>query len=113
MYAVASCVGSIYRGTTTDEFQDVVDDNTTPAASGVLARVETRNVRVLDQNTQTPTTVRRPVARMQSDTDIRAGDRYRCTRHGVTYAVLSATQPSKSGRESDLIVELQEVIPAE
>ncbi|NUU26116.1 MAG: hypothetical protein HOV68_32140 [Streptomycetaceae bacterium] len=113
MYAVATCEGPTYRGTTTDEVGDVVDTNTSPYLARVLARVEVRTVRVQDSTTQTPTTVRRPVARMQSDTDIAAGDRYRCTRHGVLYAVLSATQATRSGREDDLIVELQEVIPAE
>lgn len=115
MYAVATCVGSIHRGTTTDDVGDVVDvnDSSTTVAEGVLARLRTRSIQLRDQTTQTPTTVRRPVAQMQSDTDIRPGDRYRCTRHGVTYAVLSATQPDQLGRESDLIVELQQVVPAE
>ncbi|GAA1281511.1 hypothetical protein [Saccharothrix xinjiangensis] len=116
MYAVATCTGSIYRGTTTDDVGDTVDvdvDTATPVATRVLARIKTRTVQLRDQTTQNPITVRRPVAEMQSDTDIRPGDRYRCTRHRDTYVVLSATQPDQLGRESDLIVQLQQVTPAE
>lgn len=112
MYAAATCTGTILRGDALDEYHDRVD-NSTVAASGVLARIESRGIRVVDQTTQTPNTVRTPYARMQSDTDIRPGDRYRDDTHGITYVVLDVDQPNQLGRESDLNVGLQRVTAAE
>jgi hypothetical protein len=105
MYAVATCRGSILRGTTENEFGDD-EDNNTVAASGVLARIKSKGRRVFDSATQTARIVQVPMARMQSDTDIRPGDRFRDDTHGVTYAVIFVDQPDQQCRESYLLIEL-------
>jgi hypothetical protein len=113
MYAVATCRGSILRGTTENEFGDD-EDNNTVAASGVLARIKTTSRRIFDSSTQTARIVDVPMARMQSNTDIRPGDRFRDDTHGgTTYAVINVTQPDQQGRESDLVIELKKVNKAE
>ncbi|ANZ35251.1 hypothetical protein BBK82_03350 [Lentzea guizhouensis] len=113
MYAVATCRGSILRGSTESEFGDE-EDNETVAASGVLARIKSERRRVFDSATQTARTVRVPMARVQSDTDIKAGDRFRDDTHGgVIYAVIDVDQPDQQGRQSDLVIELRKLKPAE
>lgn len=112
MYALATCRGSILRGTTTNAFLDA-EDNDTVVASGVLARIKTTSRRVFDSATQTARVVDAPAARMQSDTDIRPGDRFRDDTNGGTYAVINVTQPDQQGRDSDLRIELRKVKKAE
>lgn len=112
MYHAATCRGSILRGTTESVFGDD-EDNATVAASGVLARIKSKSRRVFDSTTQTARIVQVPTARMQSDTDIRPGDRFRDDTHGVTYAVIEVDQPDQQGRESDLLIELKRVKAAE
>lgn len=113
MNTVATCRGSILRGTTENEFGDL-EDNSTVAASGVLARLKTTRSVVQDSATQTPRVITSTQARMPSNTDIRPGDRFRDdTNGGTTYAVLDVTQPDTQGHKSDLDVLLRQVTPAE
>lgn len=113
MYTVATCKGSILRGTTQNEFLDE-EDNGTVVARNVSAAIKTKARRIFDSATQTARTVSLPVARMQSDTDIRPGDQFRDDTHGgVIYAVKDVTQPDQQGRDSDLVIELVKVKKAE
>lgn len=112
MYAAATCRASILRGSTADEFGDE-QDNESVAASGLLAHIGEKASRVFDSATQTARIVRTPYARMQSNTDIRPGDRLRDDTHNITYPVINVTQPSTLGRTSDLHIELRRVTPAE
>jgi len=113
VYAVATCKGSILRGTTQNEFGDD-EDNGSVVARNVSAAIKTKARRLFDSATQTARIVDVPMARMQSDTDIRPGDQFRDDTHGgVIYAVQNVTQPNQQGRDSDLVIELVKVKKAE
>lgn len=110
MYAQATCRGSIFRGTTSDPtYGNPVPDNTTPAASGVLAAIDERDSRVWDPATQTPRVVRVVKATMPSQTDILTGDRFRDDWHGVLYVVQNVTRPRTPGRTPDVVCDLKRV----
>jgi hypothetical protein len=113
VFAVATCKGSILRGTTENEFGDDEDDGTV-IARDISAAIKTKSRRLFDSATQTSRIVDVPMARMQSDTDIQPGDQFRDDTHGgVIYAVKNVTQPDQQGRESDLVIELVKVKKAE
>ncbi|MEU9819210.1 hypothetical protein ACIGG9_16035 [Pseudonocardia alni] len=106
MYAVATCRGSILRGTTTDAYGDE-SDVATVVATGVLACLREVSSRIFDHATQTPRQVRRTTAQVPSATDIRVGDRFRDDRHDVVYEVLNVARPGGPGRVPDQEVELR------
>lgn len=91
MYALATCTATVLRGTTANEFLDVVDTDTS-VATGVLAAIR-----------RTSKAIR---AQVQSDVDLRVGDRLRDDTHGPTYVVQSVTTPGGPGVAGDLEVEL-------
>jgi hypothetical protein len=112
VYALATCTASILRGTTVDEYQDVVDSDTA-VYTGVLFSIQETNSSVFDPATQTRRVVRRLVAACQSDTDLQIGDRVRDDTHGITYIVNNVTQPGGVGWDSDLAVDLKRITPAQ
>lgn len=65
-----------------------------------------------DPATQTPRIVRKWAGSMQSDAPVQSGDQLRDDTHGITYIVLSATQPGGPGWTSDLVLDLRRVTPA-
>ncbi|QKV74540.1 hypothetical protein [Amycolatopsis sp. Hca4] len=109
MWARATCRASIYRGTTPSDFGDPVPDNTTPAATGVLAAIEERDSRVWDPATQTARVVRVGKAAMPSTTDVLTGDRVRDDTHGVLYLVQNVTRPRAAGRVPDVQLDLKRI----
>lgn len=108
IYAVATCVCSILRGTSTNEFNDAVD-NSTVAASGVITSIEETTSRVLDPTSQTPRVIRSVNGRVTSNVDIRVTDRLRDDTHATVYIVENVTQPGGPGFTSDLELELRRV----
>jgi hypothetical protein len=108
MYALATCRGSILRGTTTDEYGDVADAANI-IATGVLASIQETTHRVWDRATQTPRIVRGFGCSMPSTTDIGPDDRFRDDTNGVTYIVVAVTQPGGPAWTSDLEVELKRI----
>ncbi|WP_410644505.1 hypothetical protein [Amycolatopsis sp. lyj-346] len=109
MWARATCRASIYRGTMPSDFGDPVPDNTTPAATGVLAAIEERDSRVWDPATQTARVVRVAKAAMPSTTDILTGDRVRDNTYGVLYLVQNVTRPRVAGRVPDVQLDLKRI----
>lgn len=108
MYTLATCTGSILRGTSTDVYGDEVDAGTV-VQSGVQAAVQEKQHRVFDPATQAPRVVRSIEAYVQSDVDIRDGDQFRDDTNNITYAVVVVTQPGGPAWTSDLSVELQRI----
>lgn len=110
MWTLASCRGSIFRGSTTDPtYGHPVPNNTTPLYVRVLAQVDETSSRVWDPATQTPRVVRSVVAQMPSTTDILTGDRFRDDTHGVLYVVQNVTRPQHAGRRGDVEVGMKRV----
>jgi hypothetical protein len=108
MYAVASCLASILRGTTTDQFGDQVDTGTV-IATDVPALITEKSRTVYDPSTQERRIVRVSRGAVQSDTDIRDNDQLRDYTTGITYMVQSVTQAGGAGFVNDLVLELKRV----
>lgn len=111
MYAIATCVVTIMRGTTVDALGDP-QDNGTVIASGLIACLNEDSGTVWDPATQTPRVVRKWVGSMQSDAPVQSGDQLRDDTHGISYAVIEVTQPGGPAWVSDLTLDLRRVTPA-
>lgn len=108
MYALATCRASILRGTTTDDFGDVVDSSTV-VQSNVLAQITERSQVVQDPNSLTPRTVRDVRGFVPSDIDISANDRLRDDTHGVVYIVVEVVRPGGPAYSRDIALQLKRV----
>jgi len=109
MYALATCLASVLRGTSTDVYLDVVDADIV-AATGLSAAIRERTSRVSGGATGAPRVVRVVSGQVQSDTDVRVGDRLRDDTHGgVIYTVENVTDPGGAGNTADLELELKRV----
>lgn len=103
MYALASTTVSIIRGTTTNPWGDVVDDNSvTPVATGVLASVAVTNTNRHNPAAQDVRTLRTFSCAVQSNVDVRETDRLRDERSGAIYVVESVTAPLGPALTADL-----------
>lgn len=108
MYALATCLASVLRGTDTNTWGDVTD-NATVAASGVTAAITVRSRTVTDAATQTSRVIETVTGAVGSGVDIRDTDRLRDDTHGITYAIEAVTQPGGTGFTADLQLELRRV----
>lgn len=108
MYALATCRASILRGTTTNEFGDVVDTDTV-VESNVLAQITERGQVVQDPNTLTPRTIRDVRGYVPSNTNITAADRLRDDTHGVVYIVVEVIRPGGPAYSRDTALLLKRV----
>lgn len=111
MYALASCLASILRGTTVDQYGDA-QDNSTVVASGVPMAIQDTTQRVWDPATQTPKVVHSIECSVQSNVDLRIGDQVRDDTNNVTYIVNNVVQPYGPAWTSDLDVDLKRITPA-
>jgi hypothetical protein len=111
VYAVATCRGSVLRGTAENTFGDDVATGAVHSTNHP-ARIKPRTHTVFDPTTQARRIVSSHDMRIQSDTDIQPGDQFRDDTHGITYAVIDAHQPDQQGRESDLLIQLRLVTAA-
>lgn len=110
MYALASTLVSILRGTTTNQWGDEVDDpNANAVAVGVPADIAVTNTNAFDPTSQTVRTIRSISGAIQSDTDITANDRLQDEATGVVYIVESVTQRMGPGFVGDLELVLKQV----
>ena len=102
MYARATGLFSIYRGTTTDSSGDDVDDNTTATAIDVPLALH--NLSVLEDNPDTALarTITAIRGRATRGTDLRVQDRIKDQATGVFYVVDTVAAPLSSTRNSDL-----------
>jgi hypothetical protein len=98
---------SVFRGTTTDDFGDPMDDNTTPVKTGVLVSIGQRSRRVQAANDQTPRVVRHYTGYADPTEDIRRNDRL-IDQSGRVYLVDNTdTSAPVSGFQPDLELELR------
>lgn len=103
MYALASTTVAIMRGTTTNAWGDVVDDDSvTPVATGVLASLAITNTTRNNPDSQDIRTLRTYSCAMQSDVDVRETDRLLDERTGRIYVVESVTAPPGPALTADL-----------
>lgn len=110
MYTIANRRVSILRGTTTDEFDDVVDaGELTPLIRGIPAHIVESSHTTTDPATQTPRTVRVIRAALPSGTPITTDDRIRDDGTGIVYSIQSLEQPSTFGFTPDLDLTLRRV----
>lgn len=96
MYALATTTISILRGSSTDQFGDEVEDNSTIAASGIPASL-IENVkrqqgfqsarRVMDPSSGTPREIYYFICRVPFGTDVLLSDRIKDEADSVIYAI--------------------------
>ena len=109
IYALATCLASVLRGTSTDTYLDTVA-TATVAVAGLPAAIRERTSRVSGGATGQPRVVRVVAGQVQSGTDVRVGDRLRDDTHGgVIYTIENVTDPSGAGATADLELELKRV----
>jgi len=110
LYAIASTTCSILRGTTTNQWGDVIDDpNAAVIATGVSVALDVTNTQAFDPTTQQIRLIRSIRGAIQSDTDIRENDRLRDDTSGVVYMVESVTDTLGPGYVGDLELVLKQV----
>ena len=111
MYALASTTVSILRGTTVNDWGDVIDDIDAArvVATGVPVDIAVTNTNTFDPTNQQIRTIRSIGGAIQSDTDITASDRLRDDTTGVVYIVESVTQRMGPGFVGDLELVLKQV----
>jgi hypothetical protein len=108
VYALATCLASVLRGTGTNTWGDTVD-NATVAASGIPAAITVRSRTAQDSATQTSRVIETVTGAVGSNVDIRDTDRLRDDTHGITYSIEAVTQPGGAGLTADLQLELRRV----
>lgn len=111
MYALASHLVSILRGTTTNAWGDEIDDpnGAQVVATGVPISLAVTNTTASDPTSQQIRVIRSITGAMQSDTDVRETDRLRDDATGAVYIVESVTQPLGPGFVGDLDLVLAKV----
>lgn len=110
MYALASNLVSILRGTTTNQWGDQIDDpNAAEIAVGIPACIEVTNTNAFDPATQQIRTIRTISGSIQSDIDVRETDRLRDDTTGVVWIVEQVTQRGGPGFVGDLDLVLKQV----
>lgn len=100
---------SIYRGSTTDEYADDVDDNSAPIASGVLASIVEQSRRVFLPVENRMTVVMNATGRVKSGTDITEGDRVKDEKTDRFYYVEGVSNPQVTRGLSDIRLTLKAV----
>ena len=108
MYVVATCTASVLRGTTNDAYGDPEDDSTV-AATGIIASIRETSRVVFDPNMQSPRVVRLIEGVMPAGTDVVDTDQVRDDTYGVTYFVEAVTQNREPGFTPDLQLQLRRI----
>lgn len=112
MLARATGLASVYRGTTTNSYGDVVDDNSTPAVTGVPVSVLEQTRSVSGDSDSTPRTVRYATGRAGADTGITVDDRLLYAPTGRWFRVTSVRTVANAVRTADLVFDLTAVDPS-
>lgn len=108
MQGLATTQVSVLRGTTTDDFGDLIDA-ATPVVTGVPAAIVESSKTVTDQATQTPRTVRTVTCVLPAWASVLNTDRLQDQSTGLTYFIESVeTQPSL-GYPGDQVLGLRRV----
>jgi hypothetical protein len=108
MYAIATCLASILRGTGTDQWGDTTDSGTI-VYTGIPARIVVKSSSVYDSATQSARVIQQVIGIVGSAIDVTDSDQIRDDTHSATYTVESVTQPLGPGRTPDLELELRRV----
>jgi hypothetical protein len=104
--ALANTWISVLRGTTEDEFGDP-KDSTTPVHTRIPASLIEMSRQAFTPDSSTPRVVRNSVCRVGPDKDVREDDRVKDEKSGLTYIVLSVSQPGGHGMKNDLRIDLK------
>lgn len=112
MYALASNLVSVVRGTTLNAYGDTVDDpdNAQVIASGIPAQIVVTSSRAYDNTSQQIRVIQSIAGAVQSDTDIVESDQLVDDQTGATYIVESVTQEGGPGFTSDLELVLRRIV---
>jgi hypothetical protein len=105
---LATTTVSVLRGTSTDEFNDEVD-NDTIAASGIPASIMEQTRRVFTQDSQQPRIIRYITGRVPSTTLVEVGDRVRDEATDLVYAIDAMSQPGSPVHTADIRLDLKRV----
>ncbi len=108
MKAVATTTVAVLRGTTTDDYGDVVDGSTA-ISTGVPASILEQRRFVATEADPTPRAVITYTGRVSAGTDIRDSDRIRDERTSAVYIVDSAHQVANPAMTNDLRLDLRRV----
>jgi hypothetical protein len=101
---------SIYRGLTTNDSGDEIDDNTDPTYVDIPLALRNAGNSTNPPNTATPRSIATFVGRAQSDLDLQAEDRLQDQQRDVWYVVVGQPRaPLSSTRNSDLQFEAHRV----
>ena len=106
MQAVATTRLTVYRGTSTDDFGDATDTDTT-IARGIPASLTEQSRRVTTRDDPTPRIIRYAVARVPARTDVTDQDRVRDERTGQIYSVDAVSSMANPAAVSDIRVDLR------
>jgi len=103
---------SVYRGTTTNDYEDVValNDETTLVASGVLASIIEQSRRVftpVSDPAMDTRVVRYCTGRIRTGVDLRNDDRVKDERTGTIYIVEGMRQPSSPVRTNEIVFDMK------
>lgn len=106
MRARATTTVSILRGSATNSYGDAVDDNTTVAASGVIAAIAESTRRAYLPAEGASRIIRTYTGTLPPVTDVRKLDRLRDETSGVIYLVTELHQAANPAIALDISVEL-------
>lgn len=105
MRAAANCTVSILRGSTTDSYGDVVDQNTV-VQSGVQAWIFEQNRRVFVPAEGAFRIIRTYAARVGSEIDVRKDDRLLHEQTTDIYLVTDLSDSSSAAHRPDTVLQL-------
>lgn len=104
---IATTTVSIYRGTTTDEFADVADNNTLAIATSVPASLIERSRKVFNPADNQIQTIRYVTGRVRPGVDVLSGDRLKDERTKLIYNVDSVHQVASVGYTADQVLDVR------
>jgi Ni,Fe-hydrogenase III small subunit len=104
--ALATTTVTVYRGTTTDVYDDEQDADTV-IYSGVVASITEQTRRVTTRENPAPRIVRYAVGRVTAGTDITDQDRLRDERTGAVYVVEAVSSMANPAVAADLRLDLR------
>lgn len=105
MYSRATTTVTIYRGQGTDDWGDIID-NDTPAATGVLASIMEQKIYASTEVTTQPHSYRYARLRVKKGTDIRVNDRIYDERLNQTWTITNISPYQNPVLGQDLRVDL-------
>lgn len=105
MNLLASTKVSIYRGTSTDDWGDPVD-NDTPHITGALGNLVIRSVKASTESSGMAQVVTYAVCRVRSNLDITCNDTLKDERTGKYWQIASIEEPQNPGINPDLRLNL-------